>query len=150
MQYPLDFSALDKGQLLEIETLEAVFAQRYETSNDWDLQLMKLQGLIHAHRSDITVTIDRDRLRVLTDAEASEHNAQLVARGARLIMSRNERLLSVDRGQLDADQSIKHDRRVLVSSALAAGIAESRRRIVALPGNGLPRRSQQLGMEEIA
>jgi hypothetical protein len=58
--------------------------------------------------------------------------------------------LSVDRGQLDADQSIEHDRRVLVSSALAAGIAESRRRIVALPGNGLPRRSQHLGVEEIA
>jgi hypothetical protein len=144
MKYPMDFDDLKKGQVLEIQQLERVLCQDYQLSNDWDMQLMKLQSLIHQHRQDLTVAIDHDRIRVLTDAEASEHNAQLVARGARLVMSRNERLLSVDRGELSADESAAHDRRVLVSSALAAGIDNARRTIVALPARGLPRRSQEV------
>ncbi|NBW19253.1 MAG: hypothetical protein EBR82_65890, partial [Caulobacteraceae bacterium] len=84
MKYPMDFDDLKKGQVLEIQQLERVLCQDYQLSNDWDMQLMKLQSLIHQHRQDLTVAIDHDRIRVLTDAEASEHNAQLVARGARL------------------------------------------------------------------
>lgn len=149
MKYPMDTEHLQKGQVLDIPTLEAIFGQRYDISTDWDLQLMKLQGIIHADRADITVVIDRDRLRVLTDAEASEHNMHLVARGARLIVSRNERLLGVDRGQLTVDESNEHDRRVLVSAALAAGVSDARRRIVALPSDSLPRRSRELVGEEV-
>lgn len=141
-QYPLDFEALHKGQILEIEFLEKVFGTPYTRGDRWSFRLMSLQAQIH-DKTDLSCCVDRDSIRILTDAEASQHNYQMVGRHVRGISRRTEKLLQVDRAQLDANGSVEHDRRLRVASAYAGAVLSARREIHGAPPQELPRRIQQ-------
>ena len=142
-QYPIDFDALVKGQLLEIEYLEGVFAVKYENGARWAFLLMGLQAQIH-EKTDLSCRIDHDAIRVLTDAEASEYNFRLVGGHVRGIGRRTEKLLQVDRAQLDEGGSVEHDRRIRVASVYAGAVTSARREIQGSPAVELPRRLERV------
>lgn len=141
-QYPLDFEALTKGQILEIEFLEKVFGTPYIKGDRWSFRLMGLQSQIH-EKTNLSCCVDRDSIRILTDAEASAHNYCMVGRHVRGISRRTEKLLQVDRAQLDASGSVEHDRRLRVASAYASAVFSARREINGAPPQELPRRIQK-------
>lgn len=130
-QYPIDYSALKKGDMLEIFELEKIFAMRYDSgSRAWDFAVMGLQQKIH-HHTGLTVKCDSGAIRILSDAEASETNASEVDRHKRGILSRNRKLLQVDRGALTTDQAAVHDRRLLICGTYTAALLGARRTIIA-------------------
>lgn len=140
-QYPLDFDTLAKGQILEIEYLEGVFGVKFEAGSRWAFLVMGLQAQIH-EKTDLSCRIDHDAIRILTDAEASEHNYRLVGCHVRGIGRRTEKLLQVDRAQLDDDASTEHDRRIRVASAYAGAVTSARREIHGVPAVELPKRME--------
>jgi hypothetical protein len=142
-KYPLDFAALTRGDVLEIATLERVFGVEYVPGADiWKFALMGLQEQIH-HKTELTCVTERDRIRVLTDAEASATNAQRIAAHRAGIFRRNVKLMQVDRGALDGDQLQEHDRRLRSASAACAALLSAKHEVtggerIALPSR-LPR-----------
>ena len=142
-QYPLDFDSLTKGQTLEIEYLEGVFSVKYDAGNRWAFLLMGLQSGIH-EKTELSCRIEKDTIRILTDAEASEHNFRLVGCHVRGIGRRTEKLLQVDRAQLDDAGSSEHDRRIRVASAYAGAVISARREIQGVPAIELPKRLEQI------
>jgi len=138
-EYPLDFDQLAKGQLLEIGLLEKVFGLAWSTDARWSFLLMGLQSQIHS-KTEMSCRIDKDALRILTDAEASAHNFLLVGRHARGITRRVEKLLQVDRGALESDTSADHDRRIRVAGLYAAAVFGVRRDVIGIPAAKLPKR----------
>ena len=138
-QYPLDFDSLAKGQMLEIEYLESVFGVKYDGGDRWSFLLMGLQSGIH-EKTELSCRIEKDTLRILTDAEASEHNYRLVGVHVRGISRRTEKLLQVDRAQLDEAGSNEHDRRIRVASTYMGAVVSARSEIQGAPPAELPKR----------
>jgi hypothetical protein len=142
-QFPLDFDALTKGQILDIEYLERIFGVRYEQGQRWAFLVMGLQAQVH-EKTDLSCKIDHDAIRILTDAEASEHNFRLVGCHVRGISRRTEKLLQVDRSQLDETASSEHDRRIRVAAAYAGAVVSVRREIQGVPAVALPNRLERV------
>jgi hypothetical protein len=140
-QYPIDYEALKKGDMLDIYELEKIFAMNHQPgSKAWDFAVMGLQQKIH-HQTGLTVKCDNGALRILSDAEASEANAAEVDRHKRGIFSRNRKLLQVDRGALTNDQAAVHDRRLLICGTYAAALIGAKRTIIAQsPTDAIPPR----------
>ena len=140
-QYPINYSALKKGDIIGIEELQQVFAMRFVSgSQAWDFALMGLQQKIH-HHTGLTAKCDNGAIRILSDAEASAVNAAEIDRHKRGILSRNRKLLQVDRGRLSEDQAKEHDRRLLICGAYAASIIGAKRTIIAASKtDALPKR----------
>jgi hypothetical protein len=110
-KYPLDFDQLEKGETLTCERLEVVTGKKPGT-DAYRFAILGLQALIH-ERTPFTAKTQADgSLRILTDAEASDHNDKLVSQGVRTVIFRHARAIVVDVGNLTEDQKARHDQRL--------------------------------------
>lgn len=126
--YPLDVSELNKGDTLSVDRMESMTGKKCGT-DEFRFAVMSVQEFIHA-KSELTAKALGDgALRILTDAEASDHNARLFAQGLRMVFSRHERGLQVDVDQLTPDQRKRHDARLISQSRYVSALSQSRKEI---------------------
>lgn len=137
-QYPLKFDALQKGDFLEAGELEVVFGVSV-AEDKYVFALLNLQQQIQ-NKTGFTVRIEKKyNLRILTDAEASVHNAKVQKRFVRGAVRRHTLLQSVDVLQLTASESRLHERHLEISGLLVLKIGEARKRIVSAARPEVPR-----------
>jgi hypothetical protein len=64
---------------------------------------------------------------ILTDSEASTHNARFFGKYLRRARRRHDHLMDVDASRLGLDEQKTHERNVCVQAAILSGIAATRR-----------------------
>lgn len=135
-RYPMDYDALNKGDVLPAELLERLLRARRGTEV-YRLGLLGLRdqvvrecGLRGRH---FTVVVRRDQLCVLTDEEAAEYNARAFHHGVRRSKRSLRRLVQVDAAALTAEQRREHERNVLVCGKMLQSALNERRLLTARP-----------------
>lgn len=134
-----DFTQLQKGDVIPVETLEKLF-KRTRDKSLFGLDVMALRKVIEVYFASIgdpvTTCQDKGALHVLEDAPASEynHNAFLSAcTGADRAVTR---LAAVDAANLNDGEKVEHDKRVRLDSFVNQSIKRSRKKAIKLIGDG--------------
>lgn len=144
-RYPIDFGLLKKGDEFNRQQLEDILGEKAGTEK-FQFARLALQGMIH-ERTDFTAKcMGDDGLRILTDPEASEHNAKRFDQGLRAMAFRHQRNALVDVEQLSEDQRRKHDRQLMIQSRYVSAMVKvsrmlakaDRKRIASAPPSDRP------------
>jgi hypothetical protein len=131
-KFTIDFDSLKKGDELSTERLEEMLGKKANT-DEFRFAVMSVQSLIQ-ERTGYTVKCGSDcALRILTDAEASEHNQKLFQQNLRAIANRHALNCQVDVDNLSEDQRKKHDRALMVQSRYVGAIVQTTRNLAAVP-----------------
>jgi hypothetical protein len=139
--HPLDFEALQKGDVIEQSTIEKAYAIRHDDDPDgYRVQgQLRLRAEILSHRGDLLVRTKGRGLVVLTDEQAEEYtvsrHAQLVGATLRNTSTRAR----IDRSGFDELQQRKAeswDRAMTAQAMDARKSLRAERRRQLLLGNG--------------
>jgi hypothetical protein len=134
-KYPLDFDVLEKGSIVDAETCLRV--TKAKSDSEHQLGLLKLRQMIETKLEGrgmrVTIKIEGKALRILTDAEASEYNAERQAKSLKHFAVSHMRLCGVDTANLTPEQRVDHERRVTCGGMFLSGFADVRKRITELP-----------------
>lgn len=101
--HPLDFAALEKGQIINHSDVEAITAVKFEKDpRRYQLELMKLRQAIWDNRDDLVAKIQGLGLRILNDDEADQYlwdeQRKLVDKQKRIAKARAR----IDRSKFDS------------------------------------------------
>ena len=135
-RYPLDFDALNKGDVLTPESLARITSTEVGTPA-YQFAILglrcEIERELEAAGRPVTVKQDGDGLRILTDEEATDYNHAQLQAGLRKVARSHRRNLLVDRTQLSIEKQKAHDRRLIAEGAYVQSIAETRKRLPVLP-----------------
>lgn len=128
--HPIDFDVLNKGDSISPAQLEEITGcQRGTTA--YQLAVLQLCDRVQRELDDrdksVTVAVKKGFLCVLTDEEASIHNARMCNRGKRAFARSHVRNMQVDVAQLSAESRKIHDRNLIVNGATLAAMKEAKR-----------------------
>lgn len=129
-RWPIDYDALRKGTTISRERLERITGKQAGTK-DYQLKLLAIQSQIERELNQRghawTIKIQKDEIRVLTDAEASTYNHALQVQ-ARCAMEKRYALnAAVDVSALGEDQRKQHDRTMEVDGKYLLALQHVRR-----------------------
>ena len=137
--YPLDYTKLTKGQEFTESELGEMFSRKdSETgqlvaldpmSDGFRFAVLGLQESIHRKTGITAKTTSDGGLRLLTDTEASQHNAQYFMRHLRGAINRHSLMIQVDVDNLSGDDKRKHDTTVMRQSRYVSAIVETRKAV---------------------
>lgn len=113
-KYPVDFEAITKGDILTIEMLEKITAEKRE-SQKFIWKVLALQGQI-MDETGYTVKNDGGALVILTDEESSKYNDRMFYRFKRGMFNRHKLMQAVDVRQLSDTMRSEHERKILNQS----------------------------------
>lgn len=118
--FPLDFSALNRGDAIAPETIERVYGVKRDTA-EFAFKAMHLKKQIQTyflmHRSDLpSVVSDHGFLRILTHVEQNEYVASEQQRNIRAFIRRNAEDLYIQERELSEEDQEKRRRRLLVNA----------------------------------
>lgn len=133
-KYPLDLSVLQKGELIDLPTLEKITSKKHGTP-EFQLAVLGIQDRIN-DRTAMTAKITQDGLRILTDSEASEYNQRLFHLGIGRVVRRHGKTLQVDVTTLQPDEQRAHENRLISQSRIVGAIANARRHTILPKRNG--------------
>lgn len=141
-RFPFDYEALSKGDTITTYEIERVLsinanhpAFRLALLGLRE-QLLKSLAILGKHW---TVTTERNCLNILTDEEASVHNARLFASKERSMKRDHWRQLNVDQSNLSDIQRDQHERTLIVQSLKLAALKQTRKEIrIALATRSTP------------
>jgi hypothetical protein len=152
-RYPLDFDALNKGDIIPVEKIERITESRFG-SMDYQLRAMQLRELIRrkleARGLIVAIRFDHGHLRILDDAEASVYASDAIQLALRKAISAHKTQLAVDAQQLTDEESDAHERRLIRDGRMIQALAQAglnvpaithRRTVPGLPGSGSDRSS---------
>lgn len=112
-EYPIDTRVLQKGDRVEVATIERAFGVSRDTK-DYRLALMRVRAHVELRFADrgepVTIAESDGDLMILTDAEAATYNDARVWGYVRRAAMALKRQRDVDRSKLDDDQRKRHDR----------------------------------------
>ena len=131
-RHPIDCDTLNKGDVISVDVLQKI-TKKPQGSQEYAFKLMSLQSFIHDKRADLTVRIDHDTIRILTDKESSEYNDQVFKMGMRKMKTSNGRLLMVDYSGFSDDEKQRHLRKIEVNSRTYQATILGRRGKLILP-----------------
>jgi predicted small secreted protein len=135
-KYPFDFDALQKGDLIDAIHIEKVLRLSRGTPA-YQLKLMGLKDEVERELMQrgrpVTVKIEKQSLRILTDAEATEYNEARFNHQLRGAKRSFHRQMNVDVSQLTEDQKASHERRVLWQGGIMTAIVNEKKRLMAEP-----------------
>ena len=132
--FPLDFEALQKGDLITQEKIESIYLVKYrDDPKQYAFCQMRLAGEIRNHRHDLAAHVKgRDTsIEILTDEQAEDHTRKLFEQARQRIVTTGVRRASIDRGGFDAAKrtaSESQDRIIQASGMELAKIEEQARR----------------------
>ncbi len=145
-RYPIDFEALEKGDIIPLEKLEQI-TQAKKGTETFAFGALQLAASIMKAKDDmnepVTVKYNKGTLVVLEDLEASYYNDNVVTRGIRKIARGFKRMLSVDTKEFDTDQKDLHYRKLETNGKYLQAIKLIRKGKLILPAHnratpGLP------------
>jgi hypothetical protein len=130
--YPVDYSTLAKGSVIEAEQCEHIIGKRRD-HRLYSVELLRLRQRImrdmRKRGTPVTVRTVNGSLEVLTDAQASVYNARQGRSGLRRHVRTHHRNLEVDTSKLTAEELKDHERRVLRSARLIQAINSVRQQL---------------------
>lgn len=129
--YPLDFQAIKKGDSIGASRIERITGC-VAGSQKYQLAALALRERIMTERPEVVATISGHDIRILTDEEATDYIDRTNQQRLRSIGRYNRRLVQVDTTGFDSDLRRKHERRVIVNSAMYLAAVQARRREVSL------------------
>lgn len=106
-KYPIDISALHKGQLLTPEQLQQITGKKPADQTVFAFALLALREFIQEN-TDFTVKLTTEGMRILTDAEAAEYNHRRFRGHLTGLVRRYERNAVVDVAGLSPPDARKH------------------------------------------
>ena len=134
--YPLDFDALQKGDVITIDRLEAITGKRRGTQ-EYQLAVLGLRERIISECKDrdkfFTVAIVKGNLRILKDDEAAIYNSRTFKMGMKRSRKSLSRLAKVDVGNLDDLQKKSHERNLIVFGKMLQAARSAQKSITAAP-----------------
>lgn len=111
-KYPIDFTELEKGDLLELKVLEQITGKTAGT-REYKLKILGLQAQI-MRETGFTVKLHGDHeLVCLTDEEATKHNDKWFHRHKRGMFNRFELMKQVEVSNLTEISASNHERKLL-------------------------------------
>lgn len=138
-QYPLDFDALDKGQLLGLEYLEQVTGVSPRNDKEFKLRCLGIKSLIEARRG-FTCQVTYDGIRILTDEDAAAYNPKRFNGHIRGLKNRLDLNLEVDRSRLSIETKDRHERNLINQSRIYQAVSNEVRSIAIGPPETRPLR----------
>jgi len=121
--YPLDFDALAKGDVISVEQLTKILGLKPDHPH-FMLKVLSLKERIENELMDrgnpVTARIHHNAIHICTDLEASEYNAGMSEQGFRKMVRSHRRNLVVDTQLFKPEEKQSHERRLLVSGAMLA------------------------------
>ena len=148
-KYPIDVSALEKGQVLSPEQLTQITGRKATDQTSFTFAVLALRGFIEEN-SDFTVKITAEGLRILTDTEAAEYNHRRFRGHLNGLIRKYERNSVVDMANLEPPDQMRHAQNLMNESRYLAAVTKVSKRIAvdshrrSVPGgngetNGSPR-----------
>lgn len=136
-KHPIDLDTLDKGSTVLADAIESAYGVKRGTK-EFQFAALRMQDFIRnglaARGQTVTMTMDGDTIRILTDEEAVKYNREAIKRHARGMRRTHGRQLGSDRSQMSESTKAEHDRDVEVSGRVIGAMAkEFRRRVAATP-----------------
>lgn len=122
----IDMNRIGKGSFISPDTLERVTTFK-RGSNEYDLQVLRVKGLLEAHFDEsgnpVTIKIEQEGLRVLTDEEATEYNHRRFKIGMRALFEANRRMSNVDEGKMTSEQVAAHRAKLNAQAHVVTAVA---------------------------
>lgn len=113
-EYPLNFSEIEKGDVLDTPTLEKIVVEKFGTDS-FTFKVLSLQGKI-TDETGYTCKNTGDTLLILTDEQASLYNDRMFKRMRRGMFHRHQLMQNVDVKQLSDSARLEHERKILNQS----------------------------------
>lgn len=124
-KFPLDYDLLEKGSIITVDTLTAIFNLPADDQR-FKLKCLALTGEITRQLSErgieATVCQCRGAIKVLTDSEATSYNERQGLLGRRKIKRSFRRLVNVDVANLTDKEREAHEKRILLLGRLNHGV----------------------------
>ncbi len=131
-RFPLDFDALEKGQTIHTQEIEAIYGIPKD-DRQFRFKLMALRTQIEHERSDLLVRETRDALRIMTDREADEYLEGQTDKSVSRLKRTAARTLRVDRSDFtDAERRLSESRSrkaTMIAMFAEKGRRESRKQL---------------------
>jgi hypothetical protein len=134
--YPIDFDSLQKGSIIQPETLEHITGLKRDDIK-YGLAVMRFSQTVREElRSrglDVITCVRRSAIRILQDDEASrycEHRGEQQYLGIRRTLQNMTH--AVDRTALDDESATRHDRAMLCLSHMVGGMEGGRKKAIEL------------------
>lgn len=120
------FKKLQKGDLLTHAELERAFGIPHdddEQARRWPYLRIKgqIERVLHREHKDVTVVINGDGIKILTDSEALAHQVKCAPRHFGFFRRNVARLVAVDRENLTGEEQREHELKSLVWSRVLQG-----------------------------
>jgi len=129
-RWPVDFDAVKKGDSWSPAQLEGIIGKPRGT-DAYRMGVLKFCQRVADELADrdrpATVAEVKGHVRVLTDPEASEHNARSFSAGFRRAKRSFRRTQQIDAANLDAAQQERHTNRLAVFGGMLQAAAAARR-----------------------
>jgi len=123
-RYPVDYEALNKGDVLSQEQLEKITDERAGTPH-FQLKVLALRAKIETAKEDmgepVVLASHGNTLCVLTDREASERLNRHRKRAVRWLHRTVKRFVGVDVSDFSEDEVYAHNRRVEIAAKTLGG-----------------------------
>lgn len=130
--YPLDFDALSKGDVIPAEKIEMITSEKRGT-NEYRFKALRLSGRIQDEMRDrgtpVTISFKGDDIVILTDQEASVHNAMLFGQWLRRLAGTHRRSCEVNVANLGPEQRIDHDRKLYEQGFFLQALSKARKEL---------------------
>ena len=135
-RYPLDFDALEKGDVISAEQVEAIVEIKRDDIK-YGFAAMALGKRIKKELQDrdkeVTVRMHQSALMICDDADASPYNERMIKARARGVGRFLRQLSAVDRSKLPEERVPLHDRALTVWTLTYQAMRSTRRKLLCRP-----------------
>ena len=125
--YPIDTDGLSKGSVIPSQEIASI-CHHTPGTDAYALFCLKLREYIQARFAErneiITVVGERNALRILTDAEASEYNRDQFKRRSKQMVGIHVRACGVDVTALNEDQQKDHEHTIMRQATVLSHMRE--------------------------
>jgi len=130
-EYPIETDGLDKGSVIDADTIKQSCGHR-RGSDGYRLAMLRIQEYVErrlAERGLVVVTrIEKYTIPICTDTEASDYTQREIARGLRKMRRHHRKMGTVDRANLTDKKRMEHDiAHTIIGRSLSAYLRESRK-----------------------
>ncbi len=140
-RWPMDFEALNKGDVIPIEQIERI-VQAKKGTEKYALGALSLADAIMKAKAamiePVTCKYEKGTLVILNDGDASVYNNNAVRKGIRKIARGFRRMLYVDTSDFSLEEKDKHLRRLETNGKYLHAIKLVRRGKLNLPAYKRP------------
>lgn len=134
--YPLDFDALNKGDVVTADRLEQITSEKRGTK-DYQFKVMALAQRVETELAErglsVIAVVRREQIRILTDEEASEHTERLGEHAVKKLHRGFRKSAAVDTSGFTEEQQADHQRRLLRLGRYVAAIKAARKELTVEP-----------------